>query len=129
MSDHISRRPPLPSVTLDELIADPTRADSLTLDALARLLTEIASRGAALTTLQGKLLSLMIGRRDGNRDSALADGLLDAPEIAKRFGVPESWVREQARHGNLPCLRLGHYMRFRLEEVERYLTERANHPD
>ncbi|HVA77263.1 MAG TPA: helix-turn-helix domain-containing protein [Candidatus Binataceae bacterium] len=128
MSDHISRRPPL-SVTLGELIADPSRADGLTLDALAILVAEISSRGAALTTLQGTLLSLMIGRRDGNRDGALADGLLDAPELAKRFGVPESWVREQARQGNLPCLKLGHYMRFRLEEVERFLTERANHPD
>lgn len=128
MSDQTLRRPPQLSITLDELIADPTRADGLTLDALAKLLAEIASRGAALTTLQGTLLSLMIAKHavDPNSD---ADGLLGAPKLAKRFGVPESWVREQARQGNLPCVRLGHYMRFRLQEVERYLTERANHPD
>jgi excisionase family DNA binding protein len=129
MSDQTSRRPPLSPVTLDELIADPSRANELKADALARMLAEIASRGAALTTLQGTLLSLVIARRDGNRDAMLADGLLDAPELARIFGVPESWIREQARQGHLPCLRLGHYMRFRLEEVERFLTERANHPD
>jgi excisionase family DNA binding protein len=128
MSDHISRRPPLPSINLDELIADPSRADALALDALAKLLAEIASREAALTTLQGTLLSLMIAKCAADPTSD-ADDLLGAPKLAKRFGVPESWIREQARQGKLPCLRLGHYMRFRLEEVERYLTERANHPD
>jgi excisionase family DNA binding protein len=35
-------------------------------------------------------------------------------------------VREQARLGKLPFIRLGHYVRFRLEEVEHYLAERAN---
>lgn len=129
MSDQASRRPPLSPITLDDLIVDPSRADSLTLDALGRLLAEIASREAALTTLQVTLLSRMIAKRDSNRNGGLADGLLGAPELAKIFGVPESWIREQAREGNLPYVRLGHYMRFRLEEVERYLTERANHPD
>lgn len=128
MSDQTSRRPPLSPITLDDLIADPTSADSLTLHDLARLLAEIACRGAALTTLQGTLFSVMIAKRAVDQNSD-ADDLLGAPKLAKRFGVPESWIREQARQGKLPCLRLGHYMRFRLEEVERYLTERANHPD
>ena len=62
-----------------------------------------------------------------SRTNPAEAGLLDAPELAKRFGVPESWVREQARLGKLPFIRLGHYVRFRLEEVERFLAERANH--
>ena len=129
MSDQTTRRPPLSPITVDELIGDPSRANDLSFEVIPQLLAELASRGVALTTLQGTLLSLMIAKRHGDRDGALADGLLDAPELAKRFGVPESWVREQARQGNLPCLRLGHYMRFRLEEVERFLAERASHPD
>jgi excisionase family DNA binding protein len=127
MSDQTLRRTPLSPITLDELIADPSRARSLTFEVLPQLLGEIAARGAALTTLQGTLLSLMIAKRDsGHNDADRSEGLLGAPELAKRFGVPESWVREQARLGNLPFLRLGHYVRFRLEEVERYLAERAN---
>lgn len=128
MSDQSSRRPPLSPISLDDLIVNPSRANDLKLDALARLLAEIASRGAALTTLQGTLLSLMIAKRDGGRSYAdhAEAGLLGAPEVAKLLGVPESWVREQARLGRLPFIRLGHYMRFRFEEVERFVTGQRN---
>jgi len=57
--------------------------------------------------------------------SHAASKLLAARELAELFGVPESWVREQARLGNLPSFKLGHYVRFRIEEVERFLTNRA----
>ena len=80
----------------------------------------------ALKTLEGALLSLMLSQRIAARSFSNASALLAAPELAKLFGVPESWVREQARLGNLPSIKLGHYVRFRIEEVERYLTERAN---
>jgi hypothetical protein len=39
-----------------------------------------------------------------------ASELLDARELAELFCVPESWVREQARLGNLPSFKLGHYV-------------------
>ncbi len=57
-------------------------------------MTEIASRTATLKTLEGVLLSLILSERSraqGNNTS----GLLDAPELAKRLGFPQSWVREQ----------------------------------
>jgi hypothetical protein len=41
--------------------------------------------------------------------------VLDAGELAKRWNVPESWVREQTRNraaDPLPCVRLGRYVRF-----------------
>ena len=41
--------------------------------------------------------------------------VLDAGELAKRWHVPESWVREQTRNraaDPLPCVRLGRYVRF-----------------
>jgi excisionase family DNA binding protein len=69
------------------------------------------------------MLSERIGRTGGKGANS---ALLSAPELAKFFGVPQSWVREQARLGNLPSIRLGHYVRFRLEEVERFLAEHAN---
>ena len=47
--------------------------------------------------------------------------LLDAKEIAERLGVPESWVRESARSGAMPCIRLGRYVRFDLADVEAWL--------
>lgn len=47
--------------------------------------------------------------------------LLDAREVAERLGVPESWVRESARSGAIPCVRLGRYVRFDLGDVEAWL--------
>jgi hypothetical protein len=126
MSYPIVQRTPLSPVTVDELIADPARAKVLAFEVLPQLLTEIASRTATLKTLEGALLSLILSERTGGRGNTAGSGLLDAPELAKRFGVPESWVRDQARLVKLPFIRLGHYVLFRLEEVERFIAERAN---
>jgi excisionase family DNA binding protein len=49
--------------------------------------------------------------------------LLDANEIAERLGVPVSWVRESARSGAMPHIRLGRYVRFDLADVEEWLQE------
>jgi excisionase family DNA binding protein len=68
----------------------------------------------------------MLSQRIAARSLSNASGLLDAPKLAKLFGVPESWVREQARLGNLPSIRLGHYVRFRIEEVESFLAQHAS---
>ena len=46
------------------------------------------------------------------RASNVPDRLLDAAELAERLHVPTSWVREQARQGAIPCVRLGRYVRF-----------------
>ena len=124
MSYPIANRTLPAPVTVDELIADPARAKGLAFETLPQLLTEIASRTATLKTLEGALLALVLSQRSG--DNTAEAGLLDAPELAKRFGVPESWVGEQARLGNLPSFKLGHYVRFRIEEVDRFLAERAN---
>jgi excisionase family DNA binding protein len=51
----------------------------------------------------------------------VTDRLLDAKAIAERLGVPESWVREAARSGAIPCVRLGRYVRFDLTDVEAWL--------
>lgn len=51
----------------------------------------------------------------------MTDRLLDAKEVAARLGVSESWVREAARTGALPCVRLGRYVRFDPDDVERWI--------
>ena len=41
--------------------------------------------------------------------------VIDAPELAKRWRLPESWIREQTRTragDPLPCVRFGRYVRF-----------------
>ena len=62
----------------------------------SRLLSQVALRVAALKTLEGALLSLMLSERIATKGlSHAASKLLGARELAELFGVPESWVREQ----------------------------------
>ncbi len=120
-------RATLSPITIEELLADPSRTRGLVLESVPELLSQVALRVAALKTLEGALLSLMLSERIATKGlSHPASKLLGARELAELFGVPESWVREQARLGNLPSFKLGHYVRFRLEEVERFLAERAS---
>jgi excisionase family DNA binding protein len=52
----------------------------------------------------------------------MTDRLLDAHEVAEWLGVPESWVRESARSGAIPSVRLGRYVRFDLGDVEAWIA-------
>lgn len=41
--------------------------------------------------------------------------IIDAPELAKRCHLPESWIRSASRErtrDQIPCLRFGRYVRF-----------------
>ena len=51
----------------------------------------------------------------------MSDRLLDAAAVAERLGVPETWVRESARSGAMPHVRLGRYVRFDVADVKAWL--------
>ena len=111
---------------IDELLNDPSRVRDLIIDSIPELLAHIAGRVAALKTLEGALLSMTLSHRVATSNGKNGDSaLLSAPQVAKLFDVPESWVREQARLGTLPSIRLGHYVRFKAEEIQRFVAERA----
>ncbi len=44
--------------------------------------------------------------------------LLTADELAERWQVKEAHVYRLAREGQVPCVKLGRYVRFRLEAIE-----------
>ena len=52
------------------------------------------------------------------------DELIDAKAVARRLKVPTSWVFAQARARRIPHHRLGHYVRFDPEDIERWLRAR-----
>jgi len=60
----------------------------------------------------------------GDESSRDAEKLLTAGQLAERLNLPESWVRSEERAGRIASVRLGKYVRFRLSDVERSLTER-----
>ena len=47
--------------------------------------------------------------------------LLSAAQAAKLWDVPTTWIAEAARRGVLPSVRLGHYVRFRPEDLEEFI--------
>jgi len=53
----------------------------------------------------------------------VSDRLLDARELAELLSVPESWVRDHARNGHLPVIRLGRYTRFDRADVLAWIDE------
>jgi excisionase family DNA binding protein len=60
-------------------------------------------------------------------DQVTAARLLDAHQLGERWGVPHTQVLRLARTGKLKHVRLGRYVRFRLEDVEEF--ERAGGTD
>jgi hypothetical protein len=56
--------------------------------------------------------------------------LIDSAQLATRWQVPESWIRNRtrtrtAKEDRIPCLRLGRYVRFRWgsPELEAWLEK------
>ncbi len=50
------------------------------------------------------------------------EGQLLSPEhAAERLDMPVSKIREMARRGELPCVRLGHYVRFSPSDLARFI--------
>ncbi len=51
--------------------------------------------------------------------------LLTADQLCALLQVTKSWLYDQVETGRFPCLRLGKQLRFRRQEVARYLDELA----
>lgn len=54
--------------------------------------------------------------------------LVDAEAAAKLLGVKSSWVLAEARADRLPHVRLGRYVRFEPDELERWWKRRRRGP-
>ena len=56
--------------------------------------------------------------------------VIDSAELAKRWSLPETWIREQTRRraaDPLPCIRFGKYVRFLWQspELQQWLNRRC----
>ena len=83
---------------------------------------------------RSKNTSAAAGPRGGDRaapagqdaaDAAvsLSEPLLDCATAAGLLNVRVSWVRDAARLGHLPCLRVGRHIRFTQTMLENWLTD------
>jgi len=58
--------------------------------------------------------------QNGHHDG---DDLLNSKAAAGRLSVPVSKVRDMARKGELPCVRIGYYIRFQPEDLDQYIKD------
>lgn len=54
-----------------------------------------------------------------------ASRLVPADVAAEHLSVPISWVMNRARAGKLPHHKLGHYTRFKLEELDAWIASES----
>jgi excisionase family DNA binding protein len=55
--------------------------------------------------------------------------LLTAEQLSARWQVPKSHVWRLARNGAIPTVRLGRYMRFRIDSIEAWERQQEAHTD
>jgi len=62
-------------------------------------------------------------------DTAGFTPLIDAKAAGRLLGVPHTWLLAQARAGTIPHHRLGHYVRFSVDDLQQWLRETRSAPD
>lgn len=53
---------------------------------------------------------------------------LNVRRAARILGLPVAWLRDEAKAGNIPCIRVGRSIRLNVDDVEQALKERAQRP-
>jgi excisionase family DNA binding protein len=84
---------------------------------LRRAATDTAAAGSTV------LLEGVRATTASSQGGGVSERLLTAAEIAEMLSVPVSWVRESTRSGAIPCVQLGRYRRYVLEDVLAWLDE------
>jgi excisionase family DNA binding protein len=107
--------------TVDHIAADPASAGNLPERTLKALLAKCLVVQGALAT---RLLDKSSAGTDVGIEEQMNQPFADAKEMARLLRVHESWVRSEQRHGRIPFVRVGRYVRFRPADVERALEDR-----
>lgn len=59
----------------------------------------------------------------GMRDIQEQEALLKPDDVARRLNVSLRWVRQAAKSGALPYVRVGRLLRFQAADIEDFITE------
>jgi excisionase family DNA binding protein len=60
--------------------------------------------------------------------AASPEPFISVAQVAAHLGLPKSWVYKQVAARAIPFYKLGHYVCFRLSEVEEWLESRRVEP-
>ncbi len=84
-----------------------------------------------LTVLEGWFRGLVreeIQAAQGQNGHEEEDKLLTAQQAGERWNIPASKIKAMARQGQLPCVRLGHYIRFSPADLARFIEGNKKKP-
>jgi len=84
-----------------------------------------------LAPLESWLRSLIreeIQAAQGQNGHEEEDKLLTAQQAGERWNIPPSKIKAMARMGQLPCVRLGHYIRFSPADLARFIEGNKEKP-
>jgi excisionase family DNA binding protein len=85
-------------------------------------MSELKPDSLAVTLTVEQLRELMREElKAATASNAQSPTLLSAEEAAKLWSVPKTWIAEMARQGRLPSVKLGHYVRFKPEDLEAFI--------
>jgi len=83
---------------------------------------QIDDSSLLVTLTVGQLREIVCQASNGNGHHD-GDHLLNTKQAANRLGVLVSWISEKTRKGELPCVHLGHYIRFKPEDLDQYIKD------
>jgi len=104
---------------LADFANDPSMVEMLPREAIPVFLGDLerlkSSLWVRLVVPQGN------GREGHSAAKQLEPAIIDSKELARRWNVPESWVRDSVRSRSgdpIPCVHMGRYVRFEWGSVE-----------
>jgi excisionase family DNA binding protein len=99
---------------------------------LQRLKQTLESFHQTLEDLQSVLLEFeetVIGEEPRKRPKSREGlGLLSISEVCQELGMGKSWVFKRIKSGEIPSVRLGHNIKVKREDLEKYLEAQRYHP-
>ena len=98
---------------LSDLLEHPEQVSALPPEAVPVMLGELERLRAILWI---RLMFPQSGRRKQHTTVEPSEvPVIDSKELARRWSVPESWIRDSVRSRSadpIPCIRMGRYVRF-----------------
>ncbi len=70
----------------------------------------------------------LISQNGHNGRNGAEGELLTAKQAGERWNIPASKIKAMARQGQLPCVRLGHYVRFSPSDLARFIESHKEQP-
>ncbi len=91
---------------------------------LANLRQDLEELESALVEFEEALDGESTTRPDGRKGL----NLLSIPEVCQELGMGKSWVYRRIRSGEIPSVKLGHNIKVRREDLERYIEAQRHRP-